>query len=280
MSSRRTQTRRNTSKSLPSTCIHPPCQNHSLKTGEQTTLSSLADFNDYLDEYALQTPSTASGIMTSTNYVRLRLHLQRVPASGIDFFVDPGLQDRYFTYSLDVDTLLYRGTRAASQDEIPYILSRFISKKRESPRALHTRIQREYSFIPYEVVTEYFRRLPRPAGGDVRIAKEKKRNSFKDSEKENYPLSRNGVAKPASSTTLSLSSLPFPFAYSFINAEPTLSSKDTHHRSAGVIGHLGHSLPLRSISKPSVNDLEITSEAEVEEILLLLEDQVQVLLYP
>ncbi len=253
-----------------STCIHPPWQNHSLKTGKQTALSSLADFSDYLDEYALQTPSTASGIMTTTNYVRLRLHLQRVPSSGIDFFVDPSLQDRYFTYSLDVDTLLYKGTRVASQDEIPYILPRFIAKRRESPRALHTRIQREYSFIPYEVVTEYFRRLPRPARGDV--AKKKKRNSFKDSEKENCPLSRNGFSKPASSTTLSLSSLPFPFTYSFINAEPTLSANDTHHRSARVIEHLGHSLPLRSISKSSVNDLEITSEAEVEEILLLLED--------
>ncbi|PBK87363.1 hypothetical protein ARMGADRAFT_1122837 [Armillaria gallica] len=263
MSSRRTQTRRK------STCIHPLWPNYSLKTGEQTTLSSLADFNDYLDEYALQTPSTASGIMTSTNYIRLRLHLQRVPSSGIDFFVDPSLQDRYFTYSPDVDTLLYKGIRVASQDEIPYILPCFIAKKRESPRALHTRIQREYSFIPYEVVTEYFRRLPRPAGGDVKTAKKKKRNSFKNSEKENCPLSRNSFSKPASSTTLS-SSLPFPFTYSFINAEPT--AKDTHHRSARVIEHLGQSLPLRSISKSSVNDLEITSEAEVEEILLLLED--------
>ncbi|KAK0189904.1 hypothetical protein F5146DRAFT_1224893 [Armillaria mellea] len=272
MSSHCTSTRRNISKSSTSTPIHPPWQNHSMKKQKQAMLSSLTDFNDYLDEYALQTPSTASGVMTSTNYVRLRLHLQRVPSSGIDFFVDHGLQDRYFNYSLDVDTLLYKGTRVASQDEIPSIVSRFISKKRESPRALHTRIQREYSFIPYEVVAEYVRRLPRPAGGDVRIAKKKKRNSIKYSEKENYPLSRNGAAKRASSATLSLSSIPFPFTYSFTNAEPTLSSKDTHHRSAGVIGHLGHSLPLRSISKPSVNDLEITSEAEVEEILLLPKD--------
>ncbi|KAK0213665.1 hypothetical protein IW262DRAFT_1410786 [Armillaria fumosa] len=272
MSSRRTQIRQNTSKSSTPTSIHPPWQSHSVKKRKQTTLPSFADFNDYLDEYALQTPSTASGVMTSTNYLRLRLHLQRVASSGIDFFVDPDLQDRYFTYCLDVDALLYKGTRVASQDEIPCILSRFPSNKRESPRALHTRVQREYSFIPYEVVAEFSRRLSRPAGGGIRITKKKKRNSSQDSEKENFPLSRNGVAKPTFSTNLSLSSLPFPFTYSFINAEPTLSSKDTHHRSAGVIGHLGHSLPLRSISQPSVNDLEIMSEAEVEEILLLVDE--------
>ncbi|KAK0478916.1 hypothetical protein IW261DRAFT_1628469 [Armillaria novae-zelandiae] len=197
MSSPRIQPRRNTSKSSTSTSIHTPWQINSVKKRKQTMHPSLADFNDYLDEYALRTPSTASGVMTSANYLRLRLHLQRVASSGIDFFVDPDLQDRYFTYSLDVDALLYKGTRVASQDEIPYILSRFISKKREPPRALHTRIQRKYSFIPYEVVVEFSRRLSRPAGGGVRITKKKKRNSLKlaqslkDSEKENCPLSRN-----------------------------------------------------------------------------------------
>lgn len=272
MSSRRTQIRRNTLKSSTSTSIHPPLHCHSVKKRKHTTLPSLADFNDYLDEYALQTPSTALGVMTSANYLRLRLHLQRVASSGIDFFVDPELQDRYFTYSIDVDALLYKGTRVAPQDEIPYILSRFTSNKRESMRALHIRVQREYSFIPYEVVVEFSRRLSRPAGGSVRIAKKKKKNSFKDSEKENCPLSRNSVAKPTSSTNLSLSSLPFPFTYSLIDAEPTLSSKGTRRRSTGVIGHLGHSLPLRPISQSSVNDFEIMSEAEIEKILLLSDD--------
>ncbi|KAK0462964.1 uncharacterized protein EV420DRAFT_1146874 [Desarmillaria tabescens] len=212
MSSRRAQTRRNTSTS--STSIQPPRQKHSTMKGEQTLLSNSPDLNDFLDEYALQSP-TSSGVMTSTNYLRLRLHLQRVPSSRIDFFVEPSLQDRYFTYSPDVDALLYKGIRVASQDEIPYILSQFIFKK-ESTRSVHTRISKEYSFIPYEVVAEYYRRFPRPSGRNIRVSKKKKRDSLMVSEKENYPLSRKGMTKLSPSTALSLSYLPFPFANSLV----------------------------------------------------------------
>ncbi|KAG7447099.1 uncharacterized protein BT62DRAFT_61025 [Guyanagaster necrorhizus] len=158
MSTRRTQKRRKTSAS---TYIHLPWQNQFMKEGEVSLLSILADFNDYLDEYALRTPSTASGIMTATNYLRLCLHLQRTPSSGFEFFLDPSLQDRYLTYSSDVDVLLYKGICVASQDDILYILSHPISKKRDPALTLHAKIQMEYFFIPYQVVAEYFRRVSR-----------------------------------------------------------------------------------------------------------------------